>query len=206
MRFRAGALLVGMAVSVFFALPAQAAGITIGLSDGVDEVVTAGGQISYTITITNGPGKLKDLTVTLTLPSYATVTNSDKGRVKNGTASWKKQSIAANTTWTKRVEVTIGEIPDDAVRIMSTASVSAANGTVLVASTDADRIRGRTDPTPTIAAAAPHTSTESAGSSLGAATAAFAGRNIWLVGATVAILGGVATLIVIRVLRRRARR
>lgn len=142
-----GSLFLGLGVAVLGALPAHAAGITIAVSDGLDQVAT-GDQVSYTITITNQESAQEGVTVSLETPSYTTVTSAEGGAVKDATVTWEDQEIAAGGTWSEQVMLVVGDVPADAVRAISVASVTNASGVVLVANSDADRIQGHSDPDP----------------------------------------------------------
>lgn len=188
----AGSFALGTAAASAQPEPPQ---LSISVTDEKD-ATTSGDELAYAITVQNiGATDLPGLVIAQTLPAELTPVSSDPAATQDGpTVGWTID-LAASQTVTLTSTATVGETPDDLLRLATTVCASTSpTDAPLVCASDSDLL-------PAGAAAA---EAETAASESEAAAASTAWVLPVAIGAVVVI--AVLVLLVLLLRRRRRRR
>ncbi|HEX3680378.1 MAG TPA: hypothetical protein VHU90_11705 [Galbitalea sp.] len=125
-------------------------GLSITLADGTAQT-RSGATLTYTASVTNEGANPLEGTLEITIPAYATYTDTKSAPAKGPNISWPV-TIGAGNRVSEEVTVNVGTIPKTEVRFTSIATLYAGlTGTdILVRTADPDAIRGVVDPAHTV--------------------------------------------------------
>lgn len=199
LRIAAAAVLVATAplttvAPAHAAAEAEPSGLTVDVSDGVDEV-SPGDEVTVSATLANEGPEAVDALLVLTAPSYASYTDAEGADLAEADASWTL-TVDSGDSATVEATFAVDAIPETEYQVTTLASVYSGDpsGPPLIRAADVDTIPGTRNP------ADPEAGSAEARASAPASVA------VWAASAGTAAIVAAGVLIVALMRRRRGAR